>query len=103
MSRNILTYHAAIRPQLIKDKKKFLVKLKLVLPNLDTEEVYNKLNNEKYFYIKKRLTEKQKKDLWKLGEKAIVFEPFQTRIYPHSALYSHIIGQTITITMVFPA
>ena len=93
LSRNILTYHAAIRPQLINDKKKFLVKLKLVLPKLDTQEVYNKLNNEKYFYIKKRLTEKQKKDLWELGEKAIVFEPFQTRIYPHSALYSHIIGQ----------
>ena len=27
-------------------------------------------------------------------EKAIIFEPFQTRVYPHSNLYSHVIGQT---------
>ncbi len=32
--------------------------------------------------------------MWKLGEKGIIFEPFQTRVYPHSDLYSHIIGQT---------
>ena len=32
--------------------------------------------------------------MWKLGEKGIIFEPFQTRVYPHSNLYSHIIGQT---------
>ena len=29
-----------------------------------------------------------------MGEKGIIFEPFQTRVYPHSNLYSHIIGQT---------
>ena len=26
-------------------------------------------------------------------EKAIIFEPFQSRIYPHSKLYSHVLGQ----------
>ncbi len=93
LSRNILSYHAAVRPHLISDKKKFLVKLKLALPELDLIEINERLNKGKYFYIKKRLTEKQKKDLWKLGEKAMVFESFQTRIYPHSELYSHIIGQ----------
>ena len=31
--------------------------------------------------------------MWALGEKGIIFEPFQTRIYTHSNLYSHIIGQ----------
>ena len=52
------------------------------------------LNHKKYFYLKKRLTIRKKKNLWKLGEKGIIFEPFQTRVYPHSNLYSHIIGQT---------
>ena len=32
LSRNITAYHAAIKPSFIKDKKKFLVKVKLVLP-----------------------------------------------------------------------
>ena len=28
-----------------------------------------------------------------MGEKGIIFEPFQSRIYTHSNLFSHIIGQ----------
>ena len=32
LSRNITAYHAAIKPSFIKDKKRFLVKVKLALP-----------------------------------------------------------------------
>ncbi len=94
LSRNITAYHAAIKPSFIKDKKKFLVKVKLVLPEIDSKKLILNLNNKKYFYLKKRLTDIEKEKLWKLGEKGIIFEPFQTRVYPHSNLYSHIIGQT---------
>ena len=94
LSRNITAYHAAVKPNLIKDKKKFLVKIKLVLPELDTNKLNQNLNKDKYFYLKKRLTDMQREKLWKLGEKGLIFEPFQTRVYPHSDLYSHIIGQT---------
>ncbi len=94
LSRNITAYHAAIKPSFIKDKKKFLVKIKLALPEIDSKNLISNLNNKKYFYLKKRLTDVEKDKLWKLGEKGIIFEPFQTRVYPHSNLYSHIIGQT---------
>ena len=40
----------------VKDKKKFLVKVKLVLPELSTQKLRKDLNNEKYFYLKKRLS-----------------------------------------------
>ena len=93
LSRNIIAYHAAIKPNLIKDKKKFLVKIKLALPEIETKILKKNLSQKKYFYLKKRLTETQRGKLWKLGEKGIIFEPFQTRVYPHSGLYSHIIGQ----------
>ena len=36
---------------------------------------------------------KKKKNIWALGEKAIVFEPFQSIFYPHAELYSHVLGQ----------
>ena len=93
LSRNITAYHAGIKPSFIKDKKKFLVKIKLALPETDSKELNTNLNNKKYFYLKKRLTDVEKEKLWKLGEKGIIFEPFQTRVYPHSNIYSHIIGQ----------
>ncbi len=94
LSRNITTYHAAIKPNLIKDKKKFLIKVKLAFPEIDSKRMKKNLQKKKYFYLKKRLTNNEKQKLWKLGEKGIIFEPFQTRIYPHANLYSHIIGQT---------
>ena len=43
--------------------------------------------------FKKRISIEEKNKLWSLGEKAIIFEPIQTRVYPHAALFSHILGQ----------
>ena len=34
-----------------------------------------------------------KEKFWSMGEKGIIFEPFQSRIYTHSNLFSHVIGQ----------
>ena len=56
--------------------------------------VKKNLENKKFFYIKKRLNEKEYEKLWALGSKAIVFEKKQYRIYPHKNLFSHVIGQT---------
>ncbi len=93
ISRNIQMYHAAVRSNLIKDKDKFAIKVKLLFPNVDLNLLKKKLNNKKYFYLKKRMTEEEKEKIWVLGEKGIVFEPFQSRIYPHAGLYSHVLGQ----------
>ena len=31
--------------------------------------------------------------MWSLGEKGIIIEPFQSRVYPHGQLFSHVLGQ----------
>ena len=93
ISRNIKSFHAAVKPNLIKDKENFLIKIRLNFPNLSTKEIKQKLNKGKYFYLKKRLNQNDKKKLWALGEKGIIFEPFQSRIYTHGNLYSHVLGQ----------
>ena len=93
ISRNIKTFHVAINPKLIKDKKNFLIKLRLNFPDLPIDDVKNKLEEKKYFRIKKRIDQFEKERFWALGEKAIKFEPFQARMYTHGDLFSHIIGQ----------
>ena len=93
ISRNIKSYHAAINPSLIKDKDNFLIKIRINFPNLPIELIEKKINKGKYFYLKKRLNQNEKEKLWALGEKALIFEPFQSRIYTHGNLYSHILGQ----------
>ena len=93
ISRNINTFHAAIDPKLIKDKKNFLIKLRLNFPDLPIDHIKNKLEAKKYFRIKKRIDQFEKEKFWALGEKAIKFEPFQARMYTHGDLFSHIVGQ----------
>tara|TARA_Y100000766_G_scaffold227818_1_gene201020 strand:- start:129 stop:1850 length:1722 start_codon:yes stop_codon:yes gene_type:complete len=93
ISRNINTFHAAINPKLVKDKKNFLIKLRLNFPELPIDQIETKLNKNKYFRIKKRINQIEKDKFWSLGEKAIKFEPFQARMYTHGDLFSHIIGQ----------
>ena len=93
IARNINTYHAAIKPNLIKNKENFIIKIKLNFPNISTSKLKQNLKNKKYFYLKKRLTEEEKNKLWSLGEKGIIIEPFQSRVYPHGQLFSHVLGQ----------
>ena len=93
ISRNINSFHAAINPKWIKDKENFILKIRLNFPELPIEKVKMKLAEGKYFYLKKRLDQNDKEKLWKFGEKGIIFEPFQSRIYTHGNLHSHILGQ----------
>jgi len=93
ISRNIKAYHAGVYPNLIKDKKKFLLNIKYNFPEISQTYLKSKLEKNKYFYLKKRLTDVQKTKFWQMGEKGISFESYQTRIYPHADLYSHILGQ----------
>jgi len=93
ISRNVNTFHAAIDPKQIKDKKNFLIKLRLNFPELPINEIKNKLESNKYFRIKKRIDQIEKDRFWALGEKGVKFEPFQARMYTHGDLFSHIIGQ----------
>ena len=93
IARNIPVYHVAIKPNLIKDKKKFIIKLKLLDATLDYKKIEKRLKKNNYFYLKKNLTLDAKNKFWSLGEKGLIFEITQTRIYPHKNLFSHVIGQ----------
>ena len=92
ISRNIKSYHAAINPNLVKNKENLLIKLRLNFPYLPINLIEEKLYQDKYFYLKKESIKMKKKNYgnW---EKGIIFEPFQSRIYTHANLFSHVIGQ----------
>ena len=93
LAKNVRVYHAAIKPELINDKKKFILKIKLLYPKINLENLKNNIKKNKYFYIKKNINEEERFKLWSLGEKALIFESTQTRVYPQKNLFSHIIGQ----------
>jgi len=93
LARNINSYHAAVKSDLIKNKESFILNIKLNFPEISTIDLKKKLESKKRFYLKRRLTAEEKNKLWSLGEKGIIIEPFQSRVYPHGQLYSHILGQ----------
>ena len=49
ISRNIKSFHAAIKPNLIKNKENFLIKIRLNFPDLPIKKVEHQLNKGKYF------------------------------------------------------
>ena len=93
IARNINTYRAAIKPTLIKNKDNFVIKIKLNFPEIYSSELKKNLDKKKRFYLKRRLTEEERYKLWSLGEKGIIIEPFQSRVYPHGQLFGHVLGQ----------
>ena len=93
IARNIEVFHAAIKPNLIKNKKNFLLKLRILYPEINLKVLNTNIKKNKYFYLKKNISKEEYYKLWSLGEKGILFERTQTRIYPHRNLFSHIIGQ----------
>tara|TARA_Y100000590_G_scaffold400450_1_gene484522 strand:+ start:1665 stop:3383 length:1719 start_codon:yes stop_codon:yes gene_type:complete len=96
LATNVNLYDVGVRPKLLnkKEKKFFLIKLRLLLPELDFDNIEYRLNNNQFFWLDKRLTPKEKDQLWLIGSKAFVFESKPSRIYPQKNLFSHIIGQT---------
>ena len=93
IAKSVTTYNVGIKPNLINDKKKFLLKLKYSFPELDFQKIENNIEKKKFFYLKKKLTPQKSEEIKLLGEKSIILEPKITRIYPDNNLFSHTIGQ----------
>ena len=53
LARNVDIFSAGIRPNLVNDKKKLLLNLKIIFPDIDVKEIKKKLDKNKFFYIKK--------------------------------------------------
>ena len=61
ISRNIKSYHAAINPKLIRNKDNFLIKLRIHFPEIQIQKI-EKINQGKYFYFKKRISQMKEKN-----------------------------------------
>ena len=93
LAKTVFTKNVGINPKHEKDKKMLFLKLKLLFPELDIETFNDKFEEEKFFYIKKKLTPEKYNQVRLLGEKSVITEQKITRIYPHENLFSHVLGQ----------
>ena len=96
IAKTIIASNIGVNPNLVIDKKKLLLNLKLIFSENSSDEfkiIEKKLDSKKFFYVKKRVSQQQLDELMLLGDKAIISEQKISRIYPHENLFSHIVGQ----------
>ena len=96
LATNVDLYDVGIRPKLLKkkEKKTLLINLKLLRPDFNLRTIKQKLSNDEFFWLQKRVTPQEKDQLWLIGNKAFEFKKKTSRIYPQKNLFSHVLGQT---------
>ncbi len=96
IAKTIITQNVGINPNLVIDKEKLLLNLKLIFQektNVQFNKIEKYLNGKKFFYIQKKINQDKLDQLILIGDKSIIVEQKLSRIYPHENLFSHIIGQ----------
>tara|TARA_Y100000590_G_scaffold426719_1_gene536125 strand:- start:3796 stop:5484 length:1689 start_codon:yes stop_codon:yes gene_type:complete len=93
LAKTVNTIDIGINPNLIIDKKKFLINLQLIFPNKNFDKIKKKLNKKKFFYLEKKISQEKYEKLRLLGDKSIIPEEKLSRIYVQENLFSHILGQ----------
>ena len=91
--KTVSSIDVGINPVEAIDKRKLLINLRLIFPNKDYKNIKKRLNQNKFFYIEKKISEENYEKIMLLGDKSIKSEEKLTRIYPQKRLFSHIIGQ----------
>ena len=93
LAKTVMTTNVGINPNLAINKKNLLLKLKLIFPKKNFDEIEEKFYENKFFYIEKKIEQKKLDQIILLGDKSIIYEEKISRIYPHGNLFSHVIGQ----------
>ena len=76
LATNVILYDVGIRPQLLKkkEKKTLLINLKLLRPDFNLRTIKQKLSDNEFFWLQKRVTPQEKDQLWLIGNKALEFK-----------------------------
>jgi len=93
LAKTIITRNIGINPNLVINKKKLLLNLKILFPDKNYDLIEKKLNGKKFFYFAEELDPESYEKLMMLGDKSLIPENRVTRVYPQKNLFSHIIGQ----------
>ncbi len=95
IATSLPTVNLFANPKKIINPHKAAQSLSKVLPELSYDDILPKLKRRGSFvYLKRNLTPSQQYDINALGIPGLEFEDGEKRIYPHSNLFAHIIGNT---------
>ena len=90
LAKTVPVINLGINPNLVIDKEKLLLNLKILFPNRNFR---NEIYGNKFFYVKKKISQSKLEKVLLLGDKSFIQEESIARIYPNGNLFSHVLGQ----------
>ena len=90
LAKTVPVTNIGINPNLVIDKEKLLITLKLLFPEKNFQK---KMYGNKFFYVQKKISQEKLEKILLLGDKSFIQEEKIARIYPNGKLFSHVIGQ----------
>ncbi len=93
LAKTVSSIDIGINPIDIIDEKKLLLNLKYIFPKKKYDLIKLKIDQNKFFWFEKKISEENYEKIMMLGDKSIKPEEKLTRVYPQKNLFSHIIGQ----------
>ena len=90
LAKSVPIVNVGINPNLVINKEKLLISLKLLFPKKDFKK---RMYGKKFFYVKKKIKPEKLEEIILLGDKSFIQEYGIARVYPNGNLFSHVIGQ----------
>ena len=90
LAKSIPVINIGINPNLVIDKQKLLISLKMLFPKKNFDK---QMKGTKFFYVKKKISPEKLEKILLLGDKSFIQEFNIARVYPNGNLFSHVLGQ----------
>ncbi len=93
LATDLKTVSVFAEPRRLIDKDEAVELITAVLPDVDARELRQKFTKKKGFvWIKRRVSPKEREEIYRLGLPGIGFAPESKRIYPNGPAAAHILG-----------
>ena len=93
LAKTVKSIDIGLKTSDIINKKKLLLSLNIIFPEKNFKDIGKKIENKKFFYLEKKISEEKYEKIMKLGDKSLIPEEKILRMYPQKNLFSHVLGQ----------
>ena len=93
LAKTVKSIDIGLKTSDIINKKKLLLSLNIIFPEKNFYEIEKNIENKKFFYLEKKISQGNYEKIMKLGDKSLIPEEKILRMYPQKNLFSHVLGQ----------
>ena len=93
LTANLKLYDIGIKPNKIYEKRKFIKKFSSLYSDVSSEELSERIESNRFFYLKRKISPQELQKIIDLGETGVEIQDSYKRIYSQRELFSHLIGK----------